>query len=293
MAHLTRRNLFLLALLTLSWGINWPIMKYGVMTLPPLEFRALSMGGGVLTLFVALRLRGESLRVPRQEWATVVQLALPNMIVWHLLAIFAIKMLSSGRSAILAYTMPIWAVLWGLLLYRERIPKLAWTGVGCALAGAILLMSGEIGAMTGKPLGTIMMLTAAMSWGLGTQMLKRASFTMPLAALTFWMLMVSMPFILIAAPIVDAPWRWPSVGEWAAIIYNAVIVFAFCHIVWFGLARSLPPVMSSLSIMLIPVVGVFAGMAMLSESPHWQDYVAIALLLVSLATVLFAPRRQP
>ena len=47
---LSRRQLALLALLTLVWGLNWPIMKLGVSgtpalpaPYPPLSFRAASM----------------------------------------------------------------------------------------------------------------------------------------------------------------------------------------------------------------------------------------------------------
>jgi drug/metabolite transporter (DMT)-like permease len=289
MPHLSRRDLILLVLLTLCWGINWPIMKYGVRSLPPLEFRGLSVAGGILTMLVVLRLRGESLRVAREQWPVIVKLALSNMVVWHLLSIFAIAMLSSGRSAILAYTMPIWAALWGLLLFRERLGPGLWAGIACALAGTLLLLSGELGALTGKPLGLVLMLISAAAWGLGTQMMKRAHFDMPLTVLTFWMLLVTLGFILLATPF-TAAWHWPNAGDWAAIAYNAVIVFAFCHIIWFRLARTLPPVMSSLSIMLIPVVGVFSGMVLLGEAPHWQDYAAVVLILLALASVLFAPR---
>lgn len=289
MPHLSRRDLILLVLLTLCWGINWPIMKYGVRSLPPLEFRGLSVAGGILTMFVVLQVRGESLRVARSQWPVIVKLALSNMVVWHLLSIFAIAMLSSGRSAILAYTMPIWAALWGLLLFRERLGLGLWIGIACALTGTLLLLSGELATLTGKPLGLVLMLISAAAWGLGTQMMKRAHFDMPLTVLTFWMLIVTLAFILLATPF-TAPWHWPNTGDWAAIAYNAVIVFAFCHIIWFRLARILPPVMSSLSIMMIPVVGVFSGMVLLGEAPHWQDYAAVVLILLALASVLFGPR---
>jgi drug/metabolite transporter (DMT)-like permease len=92
---------------------------------------------------------------------------------------------------------------------------------------------------------------------------------------------------LIALTMDHASLRLPTAIEWAAITYNAVIVFGFAHVAWFRLARILPPVASSLSVMFIPVLGVFAGMAMLGEVPHWQDYTAILLILAAMSTVLF------
>ncbi|QEZ47774.1 DMT family transporter [Cupriavidus oxalaticus] len=286
---LDRRGIFLLVVLTLAWGINWPIMKVGVAHFPPMGFRLLCMAGGVLALGLALRLRGDSLAVPRREWGTVFRLALPNMVVWHLFAICAVKMLSSGRAAILGYTMPIWAVVWGLVFFRERIGGFAWVGIGCALAGTVLLLSGEISALTGSPAGTLLMLLAAAGWGFGTQLMKRTQTDVPIGAMTFWMLLATLPFLLAGTLLLEHGWRMPSAVEWGAIAYNAVVVFAFCHLVWFGLARSLPPVVSSLSIMFIPVVGVFSGMWLLGEQPHWQDYAAIVLMFMALSSVMLAP----
>jgi drug/metabolite transporter (DMT)-like permease len=80
--------------------------------------------------------------------------------------------------------------------------------------------------------------------------------------------------------------RWPHLIEWLGIIYNAAIIFGFAHVVWFQLARSLPPVASSLSVMFIPVIGTFSGAWMLGEQPHWQDYLAIVLILGAMSTVM-------
>ncbi len=59
------------------------------------------------------------------------------MMVWHFFVILGVKLLSSGRAAILGFTMPVRAVLSGLLFFRERVTPMAWLGVACALAGAL------------------------------------------------------------------------------------------------------------------------------------------------------------
>ena len=75
-------------------------------------------------------------------------------------------------------------------------------------------------------------------------------------------------------------------------MFNAVLVFGFAHTAWFYLARSLPPVASTLSVMLIPVVGVFCGAWWLGEVLHWQDWAAVVLMVLSIAAVLW-PARKP
>ena len=50
----------------------------------------------------------------RRELGT---LAATNMFVWHVCMILAVKELSSGRAAILGYTMPIWSALIAIFVF--------------------------------------------------------------------------------------------------------------------------------------------------------------------------------
>lgn len=278
-------------MLTLCWGINWPIMKIGVQDFPPIAFRTLCMIGGLPVLWLVARMQGLSMAIPRQQIKPVIALAIPNMLIWHMFVILGVKMLTSGRAAILGYTMPIWAVLFGLLFFGERVTRLAWLGIGFALAGALLLLSSELITLTGQPMGSVLVLIAAAAWGYGTVMMKRSRLDMPTIVLTFWMLALTTIAMGIASFLFErSAWRLPDEVEWSTIVYNALVIFGFAHLVWFKLARTLPPVASSLSVMMIPVLGVFSGAWMLRETPHWQDYAAMVLILAAMSTVLLKPR---
>jgi len=291
MARLSPRDLLLLALLTVFWGVNWPVMKLGVAELPPLYFRTLCLGGGLVVIGAWARLSGISLAVPRAAWREVIWLAVPNMIVWHVLAIQAVKMLPSGRAAILGYTMPVWAVLAGLAFFGERPLPRHWFGVTAALLGTLLLLSSEFTALAGSPLGTTLMLIAAAAWGFGTHLMRRHLIDLPIITLTFWMMALTVLVMLAFSTALELDqWRWPTAPEWFPLLYNIFFAVAFCHVVWSMLARKLPPAASGLSVMLIPVLGVFSGMWILGEQPHWQDYVALGLILFSLTTVLLPAR---
>jgi drug/metabolite transporter (DMT)-like permease len=291
MTSLARKDWILLVLLTLFWGINWPIMKVGVQDFPPLSFRTLSMIGGLPVLWLAARIQGVSLTIPHGRLKDVIKLAIPNMLLWHVFMILGVKMLSSGRAAILGYTMPVWAVLFARIFFGERQTRAAWFGVGCALTGALLLLSSEFGKLAGNPLGTIFALIAASGWGYGTVLMKRASLDMPTISLTFWMLALTTLTMAIASALLESRvWHVPNTATCSAIIYNAFIIFGFAHVVWFTLARTLPPVASSLSVMMIPVLGIFSGAWLLDETPHWQDYAAMGLILAAMSTVLLKPR---
>ena len=117
----------------------------------------------------------------------------------------------------------------------------------------------------------------------------------PVLVVTFWSLVLSLVVCgLLSALFERDQWvRAPNPAEWGAIAYNSIVIFGFSQFMWFRLASILPPLASSLSVMLIPVIGLFSGMAMLGERPHWQDFAALAAILVAIATVLVpkAPAR--
>lgn len=286
---LTRRELVLLMLLTLFWGVNWPVMKFAVQAYPALTFRAWSMAGGVAVLAVYLRFRGVSLTLPQPLWKPVAWLTLPNMLIWHLFAILGVKALSAGRAAILGYTMPVWALLVSRYIYKERSSRWLIAGVGMGVLGTILLLVSEFSNLAGRPLGVGLMLIAAAGWGWGTVWMRRANLALDTAALTFWMLIIT-TLAMTAGAILTEPWYIPSAPVLLCIAYNAVIVFGFCHIVWFDLARKLPPLASSLCVMAIPAVGVFTGAWVLHEPLGWQDWLALCLTMGAVSSVLKARR---
>jgi len=262
-------------------------MKYAVLTYPPLAFRGISMAIGILAIAAYMTLRRDSFHVRSEERAPVLRLVIGNMIIWHVFAIYAIKFLTSGRAAILGYTMLVWAMLIGVVLYRDRLTLRGLMGVFLALSATILLAMDEFTSLVGQPLGLGLMLFAAFGWGLGTVMMNRTHLSISNTSLTLWMMVVTVPVLGILSVILEFDqWRTPTVGEWGAIFYNALLVFCICHIIWFRLARKLPPVASSLAIMLIPIVGVGSGAWALNETLGVYDIAALGLIVLAMSIVL-------
>jgi drug/metabolite transporter (DMT)-like permease len=288
---LNRIDLVLLSFLTLFWGINWPIMKYAVTDYPPLTFRLLCILIGIGALAVYMTACNDTFTVPKKERKRVLQLGLGNMVVWHIFAIIAMKYLTSGRAAIVGYTMPVWALIASAVFFKDRITARGAIGVLLALAATLLLATEEFTSLVGQPLGLGMMLVAAISWGIGTAMMKNMPVSISNAALTFWMMNLTVSILIVLTVMFESSqWRMPTTGEWAAILFNAVVIFGFCHVVWFRLARKLPPVASSLSVMLIPILGVFSGAVALNESIGPYDIGALILILMSMGAVLLKKR---
>lgn len=275
------------------WGINWPMMKLSLREVTPLYFRAITMTGGALWLSLFYYLRGVRLRPTATEWRSIVTLGAPNMLGWHWFSILGVKELASGRAAILGFTMPIWTVLLGALVFRERLTRRAALAAAAVAITVGLLVSDELLALTGRPMGIVWMELGALCWAVGTLMMRRTKITLPVEALTVWMMVLSALCLWgIAFASEPVPSLRFSGAMWMSLAYGVIINYGFAQIIWFGLARDLPPATSAMSIMAVPLIGTLSATLIVGEWPSWHDYVAIVFVMAAIAAVLL-PTRKP
>lgn len=292
MQTLTRKQFIALLILTLMWGINWPMMKLSLRELQPLHFRALTMSLGMLGLFLYFRMRGVRL-MPKgaQEWRAILILALPNMLGWHGLSIYGLQQLSSGRAAILGFTMPVWTVLLGVLFYQEKLTSRLVVAVAAVLAAIGFLLANELGNLAGRPMGILWMQGAAICWALGTIWTRRLPTTLPTEALIVWMMAFGAASMGLLAGLLEPPQSYTfTLPVWISLAYGVLINYGVAQVLWFGLARALPPSTSAMSVMAIPLIGIMSATVIVGEWPHWQDFAAVGCVMLAIAAVLL-PRR--
>jgi drug/metabolite transporter (DMT)-like permease len=286
--HINATDLLMVLIVTVSWGMNYPVMKFVVNSYPPSAFRAFTFLIGCMALGLYAYFKGISIFVPQHERKALFKLSLFNMVGWHLPMIYGVSMLNSGRAAIIGYTMPVWALLASAVLYREKITITALLGIALAMSAALLLAWGSAGEWGNHPIGIAVMLVAAITWGVGNAMMKNSKLSVSGITLTFWALFIAFFFFLAITIIFERDlWEWPTLMQWLAILYGGVITFAVSYVAWFHVARKLSAVSSGLSIMLVPVFGVTGGALILGEAVTMPDIIALVLILLSMLVVLF------
>lgn len=292
-ATLPRQLVWVLVVLTLGWGINWPMMKTALTEMPPLHFRAMCLLGGAVGVFPVAWLGGHRLSVPRERWGRLVVVSILNMAAWNLFAAYGIPMLATGRAAIFAYSMPIWAIPISAVVLGEPVNRRRLLGLALGMAGMALLLGEELSSVGRSPLGAVLMLSAAISWAFAIVIMKRWPVDLPGWSFTAWQLLIAGVPVTIAALTFEHgtffPWQlslWPGL----AALYTVVISFWICQWAFITIALRAPVGVSSIATLMTPVVGVFSAAVLLGERPHWQDYAALALVFAALATVLPLPR---
>jgi drug/metabolite transporter (DMT)-like permease len=290
---ISRRQLWALLALTLMWGVNWPMMKLSLQQISPLYFRASTMLLGSLWLFAYVASKGERMWPARGEWKTIAWLGLPNVLGWHTLSIFGVQALASGRAAILGFTMPIFTVLIGALFYGERTSARVRLATLCAGTAVGLLLWHELQRLSGRPTGVAWMISAAICWGLGTMMMRRAHLTLSPMVVTVWMLILGSLVLCVLALSLEPPPEPSSFSPlmWVSLAYGVFINYGLAQLIWFDMVRELPPATSAMSVMAIPLVGTLSAAWIIGETPYWQDWLAIAFVSVAIASVLWPARR--
>lgn len=289
---LPRVGLVLLAALTLGWGLNWTSMKIALTEILPWTFRImLTPAAGVILLAIA-RSSGMSLAVPRHQWAALTGLALFNVTGWMMFAAYGIGIMTSGRAAVIAFTMPVWASILSAIFLGETLNRRRAGALALGMGGIGVLLAGT--ALGGSLLGPAYMLAAALSWAIGVVWLKGVAWQVATLPLAGWQLLVGAIPIVVLGPAVETVQlgaiSWLAI---AAVLFTLLWPMCFCHWAFIKVVSLFPASVSAIGTLLVPVVGVFSGALLLGEPLGWREVTALALVCASLALELLRPVAAP
>jgi len=90
-----------------------------------------------------------------------------------MLIVFGVQQMPAGRSAIIAYTLPVWTFLFSLWLLHEPLSGRKLFGLVLGMCGLAVLLGEEVANVRRAPIGTLLILGAAVAWGFGTVLLRR------------------------------------------------------------------------------------------------------------------------
>jgi drug/metabolite transporter (DMT)-like permease len=288
----------LLSFVSLGWGISFPVMKLGLESYPPITFRALSIVIGIAALGLFLLMRGQSLKIAPAELKKLFAISQINLTAWQMGLLYGVILMGASRAAIVGYTMPVWAFVASVLIYKAPVNARGVIGVTLAMLAVCVLTLNDFSQFLAAPAGLIILVAAAMCWGAGTAMIRHTPLSITNESMAFWALICTVPaYVILTYWFESHLWRWPNFTETWTILYGGLVTFSFCYVVWYRLSRKLPPVVSSLSVMLAPVIGVISSAISLGEHVSALDWLALALIIVSMAVVLlpaqvFKPRQR-
>lgn len=289
------RAVVLLALLVMVWGANWPIMKMGLGHIQPFWFASFRLGLGVVSMVAILLPTGRLRLPPKGDWPVVASLGLLNMALFMVLTNLALLVVPAGRSAILAYTTPLWVAPGAALFLGERLTRGRVAGVCLGLGGIVVLFNpiGFDWSNGSALLGNGLLLLAALVWAAAILHVRGHTWRSSPLDLAPWQMLVGLvPVTALAAIVEGAPRPDGSFELIWALIYNGTLATAFAFWAAVTVNRLLPALTVSLSFLCVPAGGLVFSSVMLGEGLSLTNMGGLALIVAGVAIVAVAGVRE-
>jgi drug/metabolite transporter (DMT)-like permease len=280
------------AALYLIWGSTYLAIRFALETLPPLTMAGARFVVAGVILYGSARLRGWP-SPSRRHWPTALVIGALFVLLGNGGVVWAEQTLSSGMTALLIATQPLFLVLLDWLRPGGRRPS--WTvtsGVILGFSGTCLLLSPWSAADTAafNWLGASSVLLASVAWAAGSLYALRAQ--QPGSPfLSTGMQMLCGGICLLMVGVLTGEWKTidlanASVRSWIAVLYLLVFgsLIAFTAYVW--LLRATTPARASTYAFVNPVVAVFLGWLLAGEVVTSKMLLAMSVIIASVVLII-------
>ncbi|WP_394756252.1 DMT family transporter [Rhodoferax sp.] len=255
-------------LLAAIWGSSFLFMRLGAQEFGALPTAGLRVAIAALFLGPLLLWRGLGLQLVR-HWKKVFFVGLLNSAIPFACFSFALLSISTGLSAILNATTPLFGAVVAWLWLKDRPHGLRILGLLIGFAGVALLAWDKASfkpSASGLATGwaVLAVLTACLCYGISASYTKRY-----LSGLPSLVTATGSQFGATLALALPTVWLWPqrvpSPTAWLALLAVGVLCTGVAYILYFRLIENVGPARSLTVTFAIPVFAVIYGVLFLGE----------------------------
>jgi drug/metabolite transporter (DMT)-like permease len=294
-----RRWLIDFALLCAIWGSSFLFMRLGVTEFGPLPTAAVRVTVAAAFLLPLLWLRGLAPQLAR-HWKPIITIGVLNSGIPFACFAFALLSITTGMSAILNATVPLFGALVAWFWLNDRLARSRMLGLAIGFAGVALLAWDQASfkpnaAGVAPGWAVLACLLATLCYGVSANATKRYLSGLPALVTATGSQLGAL--LVLALP---AAWLWPgrapSLQAWLSLVVLGVLCTGLAYILYFRLIEEAGPARALAVTFLVPVFAVFYGVVFLSEDvTTWMLLCGAAIGLgTALSTgLLRLPRRGP
>ena len=292
-----RAAIMLLIFLVLLWGCNWPINKTILTYVSPLWYACLRLGLGAFSLFLAQALLRFEINAPsRVDIPIVLSVGVVQMAAVLALMTVGLAIVPAGRSSILSYTMPLWVVPGAILFLGERLQLGKGVALILGMAGTAFMFNPAAFDWSDHRalLGNCCLLLAAALWAAAIIHIRAHRWVGSSFELAPWQMLVGLIPLLAVALWIEGPPPQVSLTMKAIIVavYSSPLITAFPFWAFVTVARTLPAITTSLTLLLVPVIGLVSSAILLGEPIDGSSVVGLLLITSAISTVNIADVRE-
>jgi drug/metabolite transporter (DMT)-like permease len=262
------KALFALALVCFFWGTTWIASKEGVRHMPALQLAGIRqlIAGALYVGFFCWK----KTPLPRgKEWTPILVLSFLNFIMSNGLSTWGVKYISAGLGSIMGAIFPLWLVVIGLFISKEKLPQKAIIGLLLGFGGVCIIFYEHLQdfLIPDFRFGIFLSLVATWTWAFATLYTKKqaASFN-PYFSLGLQMVISGLTLTIFtnasgnAVPLSAIPWQ-----SWSAIAYLILFGSLIAFICYLYALQNLPTEQASIYAYINPIVAVLCGWLIFHE----------------------------
>ncbi|RQR48376.1 EamA family transporter [Burkholderia sp. Bp9140] len=279
MAGMVTALLFLIV--CLSWGTTWLGIKIAVESVPPLTAAGLRFLIA-FPLFVLFALvRREPIRFPRHQFGFFVFVTLCYFGLPYYLLNYGEIHVSSGLTALLFSSMPVFILIFSAAFLRERIFISQVVGIAIGFGSlAMIIRSQGLHLDYAELLGVVAILVAAIMHALCYVKTKQRGSALSVITFNTLPIGIAGTGLFLAGLIVEHPdLAQISSRSWGALLYLGLAASVGGFIVYFFLLKRLSPVILSFVFIIFPVFAVLIG-AWYESVPVSRELIVYSALLL-------------
>ena len=285
-----RAAIVLLISLVLMWGCNWPINKTILTYISPLWYACMRLGLGAFSLFLAQAFLRVHIKPPsRMDIPIVLSVGIVQMAAVIALMTFGLSIVPAGRSSILSYTMPLWAVPGAILFLGERLQFGKAAALVLGMAGVAFMFNPTALDWSDHRvlIGNGCLLLAAALWAATIIHIRAHRWVGTSFELAPWQMLVGLVPLLAVALWIEGPPPQTNLTMNTIIValYSGPLITAFPFWAFVTVARTLPAITTSLTLLLVPAIGLVSSAILIGEPIDRSSVIGLLLIMSAIATV--------
>jgi drug/metabolite transporter (DMT)-like permease len=269
------------------WGSTYLAIRYAVETIPPLVTAGIrhSIAGGIMLAWAWWR----GFRPTRQQWVAGFALGALFFLIGHGSLHWAEQYVGSGLAALLIATEPMFILVLGWMMGRQKISLLSALGLGLGVVGVAMLTGAELTVKGSSLWGLLAVLLGSLSWSLGVVVSPRLKLPSDALGRTALPTLCGALMLLIAAGVTGEfqQTHWASISLRSVFGLGYLITFgsvvAFTAYTW--LLQRVPPALVATHTYANPVVAVILGWLLAHEPLTMRVVLASIAILGAIVLI--------
>lgn len=264
----------LVILTTFLMGSSFAIGKIGLSYITPLLLVGIRFSLAGVIMAIAVRL----LRIPHPkaffQWIKIAVIGSFQTAGVMSCIFLSLRTISAGQSSILTFMNPLLVVIFGTIFMKLSYSLRQWTGVILGFIGVFI----TLGAKLSFEIGSILAYLSAVSWAIGTLLIKKWGNEFNTWVLTAYQMLFGGIILLMGSLILENPYFRINGTSISIVLWLAIMASIVQFAGWFYLLQKGDPGKTSAFLFLAPFFGVLSGWLILDETINW--YVTVGGLCI-------------